>query len=95
MKFKEWNKEGAAQESEFKVFRMLEKRFANEPSLLISGFYERNICRLAQDTFTNSEGSDGLSEEVSCFTVCLYLINVCRRDHFGQLYARKTSEAMS
>ena len=67
MKFKEWNKEGAAQESEFKVFRMLESRFASEPSLLVSGFYERNICRLAQDTFSCNEGHDGLSEEERSF----------------------------
>ena len=64
MQLKEWNKEGVAQESEFKVFQILSSRFANEPSLLVSGFYERNICRLAQDTFNYSEGHDGLTEEV-------------------------------
>ena len=63
--FKEWNKEGIAQESEFKVFKMLESKFANEPSLLVSSFHEQNICRLAQDTFSYADGHDGLSEEVS------------------------------
>ena len=65
VQFKEWNKEGVAQLSEFKVYRMLLSRFANEPSLLISSFYERNICRLAQDTLNYyDQGHDGLSEEV-------------------------------
>ena len=64
VQLKEWNKEGVAQESEFKVFQILSSRFANEPSLLVSGFYERNICRLAQDTFNYSEGHDGMTEEV-------------------------------
>ena len=63
-RFREWNKEGMAQLSEYKVFQMLQSGFANEPCLLISGFHERNICRLAQDTFTFNHKHQDLSEEV-------------------------------
>ena len=63
-RFREWNKEGMAQLSEYKVFQMLQSGFANEPCLLISGFYERNICRLAQDTFNFNHKHQDLSEEV-------------------------------
>ena len=64
LQLKEWNKEGVAQLSEYKVFRMLQSKFSNEPSLLVSSFYERNVCRLAQDTFTYNHAHNGLSEEV-------------------------------
>ena len=63
-RIREWNKEGIAQLSENKVFQMLQSGFANEPCLLISGFHERNICRLAQDTFTFNHKHQDLSEEV-------------------------------
>ena len=63
-RFREWNKEGMAQLSEYKVFQMLQSVFTNEPCLLISGFHERNICRLAQDTFNFNHQHQALSEKV-------------------------------
>ena len=68
----QWTKEGIAQLAEYKVFELMRSKFLNEPSLVIANFHEKNICKLAQDTFTYSSENDPLSEQVIFESLIFY-----------------------